>query len=541
MAQLTIGLDLGAQNVKRVRLKSSFRSVEIEDFSSVEIPDDDRPYTERLTEALNQLNNRNESDLSATALPGDVATVRTLQLPFTDNKRIQQTVGFELEAQIPFSLDEVVFDYLKLHKSQEGTRLLTALCRKDQMEHWLEAIKSSGLDPRLVGADCLSYSSLAEYLPTDEPEEEGDEGQETTQKQTAAIVDVGHKRTSVCIMGPDGVEFGRTLSGGGAQITARLAQEFDLDEQEAEEGKRRAGFIETDRMPADNPQQKKVSDAVRKFADSLVRDLRQTFTTHQTISQNRTSKVWLCGGGASIENLDVYLSEQLDMEVQFLRPEHFSLDGIEKLQENSGDEVSLTWVKALGLALHAHLGGRHGWLNLRKGEFSFKGDFTAMRGKIVQLVASVMILLLLAIGSAMVHYFSLKSADKAIDTKIRETTKAILGKSYDNLETALAIINEKIGPSGAGVLPRMTALDILYEVHHRIPKDLNIRLKDINISPTRIRLDGFTDSFESVEKIKSSLEKSKCFSEVKTGRTRKTKKSEEVEFEVTIVNNGKDC
>ena len=48
-----------------------------------------------------------------------------------------------------------------------------------------------------------------------------------------AIVDIGHRLTSVCVLGPQGVEFGRTLSGGGADMTARLAAAFKVDRSEA--------------------------------------------------------------------------------------------------------------------------------------------------------------------------------------------------------------------------------------------------------------------------------------------------------------------
>ncbi len=474
MAQLTVGLDLGNQTLRRVRLKSSFRSVEVVDYTQIALPQDERPYPERFLEAIEQLGiTGGQSDLLATALPGNVVSVRTLQLPFADNKRISQTIGFELESLIPFSLDEVVFDYFKLARTGDGARLLTALCQIEQMERWLATFQAAGIDPRLVGADCLAYSSLAEYLPPPEDPEDGGR---------SAVVDIGHKLTSVCVLGPEGVEFGRTLSGGGHDV--------------------------------------------------LVRELRQTLATHHTLAEEPVTRIWLCGGGSAVDSLDRHLAEELNLQVEHLRPEHVDLEGIERLGDDQG---AVTWAKALGLALHAHQGGRRGWLNLRRGPFSFKGDFAAARGKVLHVVVALLILAFLGVGHALVSYFSLRSTEKALDERIRETTRAILGKPYDNIEKARAIIREKISPD-SNPLPSVTALDSLFEIHNRIPAEIKIRMRDINISPKRIRVEGFTDGFESVEKIKSAIEGNECFEEVRTGKTRKTKDETEVEFELTIVN-----
>lgn len=539
MAQLTVGLDLGNESLKRVRLKSSFRSVEVVDYTRVELPQDDRLVTERMAEALGKLQGDDPtSDLLATALPGDVVTVRTIQLPFSDSKRIQQTIGFELEGQIPFSLDKVVYDYLRLAKTPEGTRMLAAICQIEQLERWLTALKSSGRDPRLLGADCLAYASLAEYLPTTRVASDDEEDQEPNPGRVA-IVDIGHRLTSVCVLGPGGVEFGRTLSGGGADMTARLAEAFKVDPGEAATGKRQGVSLETESQPAMDPEQVMISDALRASVDVVVRELRQTLATHRSVAGAPVDKVWLCGGGAAVRNLDTYLAEELGVEVEYLRPDHLDLEGIDKLCAADDPECGVSWVKALGLALHAHQGGRRGWLNLRRGPFAFKGDFTAMRGKVLQVAAALIILALLAVGNALVHYFSMRATDQTLDDRIKETTQAILGKPYENVDKALAIINEKINPEETATLPQATALDGLFEVHDRIPKELKVRFKDINISPARIRVEGYTDTFDSVEKIKAAIQKYECFTEVKTGRTRRTRNDDEVEFELTIVNDEK--
>ncbi len=524
MAQLTVGLDLGYESIKRVRLRSSFRTVEVVDFTRIPLSDDERPRPERVAEALKRLEGGDRaSDLVATALPGDDVAIHVISLPFSDRKRINQTIGLELESQIPFSLDQVVFDYLQTGQTDAGgSRLLLAFCQIESMAHWLEVYDSANLDPRLVGPDCLAYSSLVESLSP------------PGENEALAVVDIGHRLTSLCIIGTGGVEFARTISGGGLDVTNRLAEAFKVNLEKAEAGKHRSGFIESDGRTATTPEQALVSDAVKRATASLVRELRQTFSTHQSMAKRPVKKIWLCGGGSSVENLDWYLSGELDVEVERIRTEHFDLPGMQHLEDGDEDREGKTWVKALGLALHAHQGGRRGFLNLRKGPFSHRGDMEIVRGKLMHVAVALLILVFLAIGYAVTSYLSLSSAENTLNKRMKETTMAIIGREEKDPEVAISIIKEKLSPEGE-LLPRHTALDVLREIHKRIPDDLQLKTKYIKISPKKIQIGGLTDSFGSAEKIRASLAEYECFNEVRTGKTRKTKEEDKVEFELTIV------
>ncbi len=521
MAQMTVGLDLGHESIKRVRLRSSFRTVEVVDFSVVPVPQDDRPRQARLAEALSQLDSGGHGDLLATALPGNEVSIRPLTLPFSDRKRIAQTIGFELESLIPFPLDKVVFEYLVAGDAVEGgSRLLVAVCQTELLSGWLDTLGQSGIDPRLIGPESLSYSSLFDMLPgSDDPD------------TSVAVLDIGQRLSSLCIMGPAGVEFARTLSGGGHEVTSQLAEAFKVEHARAEDGKRKGAFVEGAGKTAATPEQVLISDAVRRATATLIRELRQTLSAHQALTRRRVSRIWLCGGGATIRNLDGYLSEELGLEAQVIRAEHFELPGMEHLQDESGSASG--WVKSLGLALQAHQGGRRGFLNLRKGPFAFKGDFAVMRGKVVHLVAATLITIFLAIGLATTRYLSLSSTEKALNTRMKEVTQAILGKPYDDLEVAMSIMEEKISPE-TNPLPQVSAVDVLREMHKRIPEKTKLRMKDMSISPKRIQLTAFTDSFEAVEKIRTALEKYNCFKKIQTGKTQKTADGSEVEFRFTI-------
>jgi general secretion pathway protein L len=98
-------------------------------------------------------------DEVVSVLPGDAVTHRILELPFSDRKRLEQTVPFELESHLPFELDETVIDFQVLHTNADGTsHVLAVSAPKTVVREHLATLAAAGIDPRLV--DLGSLASL---------------------------------------------------------------------------------------------------------------------------------------------------------------------------------------------------------------------------------------------------------------------------------------------------------------------------------------------------------------------------------------------
>ena len=154
MAETIIGLDLGYSGVKAVLLAR--RLVGFEWIKSVKM---DWPEEVKATDWVDWLdgsvgpgNEANPSqevpefvvrtvtevwtELSAgrgqvvVSVPASLCSIRTLSLPFSDERRLSQVVPYEVESQLPYPLDEVVIDYQILHMKEGRSRLLIAAVRK---------------------------------------------------------------------------------------------------------------------------------------------------------------------------------------------------------------------------------------------------------------------------------------------------------------------------------------------------------------------------------------------------------------------------
>ena len=88
-------------------------------------------------------------DEVVSALPGDAVTHRILELPFSDRKRLDQTVPFELESHLPFELEETVIDFQVLDTGADGaSHVLAVSAPKTAVREHLAMLAAAGIDPR---------------------------------------------------------------------------------------------------------------------------------------------------------------------------------------------------------------------------------------------------------------------------------------------------------------------------------------------------------------------------------------------------------
>ncbi len=124
--QAVWGLDLGRCSLKAIKLRpTSDDTVEIVAHDIVEHakilsqPDADR--NELIASALEKFLSRNDvsKDFVVVGVPGQHTLARFTKLPPVAPKRIPDIVRYEADQQIPFDMDEVIWDFQTFQ--QEGS------------------------------------------------------------------------------------------------------------------------------------------------------------------------------------------------------------------------------------------------------------------------------------------------------------------------------------------------------------------------------------------------------------------------------------
>ncbi len=156
MALRILGIDLGTHAVKVAELRSSFRSLELVSLQRARVASADPYRGATLDEQLAALASLGQGgprpDVVVVSLPGAGAATHRLSFPFADPRRLEQTLGFEVEGQILFDLADVRYDYEVLsQRSGRGnlparTEVLVGVIRREIVSALLTGLNAQGLD-----------------------------------------------------------------------------------------------------------------------------------------------------------------------------------------------------------------------------------------------------------------------------------------------------------------------------------------------------------------------------------------------------------
>jgi general secretion pathway protein L len=510
-----LGLDLGSHAVKGLLLDTSTRGAAVKAFVEVRrAAEGDRQ--ESLRQAVRALLEHQElsnPDQVVVALPGPTLATHQLALPFTDPKRIEATIPFEVESQIPFDLGEAIYDYqIATQVKDKGSELLVGVVRREELATLMGLLNEVGVDPRVVTHPGITYQNMLLQQGVDE--------------ETVAIVDIGHERTTLAIGRPGmGVEFARTFSGGGLNLSRALAAEFQTPLQEAHHWKETHGALAS-AAQAQGPDGERAAAAFVRGLQPVLRELRPSFKSFTARTRRQVTAVLVCGGTARMPGLAEQLTRDLGIPAKVV-----TLPQEAAAIVPAGSQPLAAQAYSLALRGQAS-GAKAPRFNLRRGEFAFKGDYDYLKDKMGLLASFAVTLLLLLIASGVVRNSVLARREAQVDKVLCDVTQRILGSCEKNYDIALNRLKGVESPAAA--LPKLSAVNLLAELTQRVPADVAVTFDRIDIDLERISVRGVTDSSKQIDTIAAALRGHRCFKEVKEGKVEKTREGNKVSFRLDI-------
>lgn len=509
MKQKILGIDIGSYSVKIALLSRSLRHFELERYYEQTIVQGGRLSREEATASvLKNLVEKNElvADVIAVSLPAHQVSCRVIDLPFTNTKKIEQTIDFELEGHVPLPLEDMLVDYHILSIEENRSTVLAAYLPRSRFVKYLDMLQMAGIDPKYIGIDSIDLTNIAQVAMV-------------PQEAVYALVDVGHEKTNVCIMEGLRPRYVRSISLGGMHFTRAVQKAFRLSLEKAESLK-----IERGRVAAREEGLDQISRHCQKVAEELVIALRQTYLGFKQIYPSLDwSSLYLTGGGSRMAGIADLLSYALHLNVAPLDPIEFIPHHLEQ-PDLCRDVIA----PSLSQTLRVIFSNRAVKINFRRGEFTYKRDIKALGGEIKQLGAWFGVVIVLGMSHFLLSYYSLNSQIKKADSQVVESALKALpelkGQKKKKAKELVTLIDNKTseiqsqlsafksGPSEA------RALALLLELSKRMPpkEEVKIDVDDFSFTGDHIRIDGRTVSFEAVDKIKNSLSQSPQFKNVTT-------------------------
>ncbi|MBY0518015.1 MAG: pilus assembly protein PilM [Bacteriovoracaceae bacterium] len=334
-------------------------------------------------------------------------TTRFLTLPIKNRKKAELMIPFQLEEDIPYSLQDSHYSYtIETAKSQ--TLALVALTRDSEFASFYNQLDTWSSPPSVITSEPSvmdAFYSLNQVAGS------------------FCVLDIGHRSTKAYFFYNSKLIATHVSYVGGRHIDEMIAQTYGIDATEAVIYKHQNAFVLTSgQMNEVDDNQKEFARLMEQAFKPLINDFHRWDLGFRVTHGMKLSQVFLCGGTSNIKNMANFLTEKFAVKCSLLE----SFEGVEtsKIDLNPKSRARFTMVNMMALSLKAK--GR--LINLLSGRYAqaARGDLP-LHTLAFLTARSTAVTLVLLIALSIQNYIT-KLDIKAVNNKITSTAKnPILG------------------------------------------------------------------------------------------------------------------
>jgi type IV pilus assembly protein PilM len=382
---------------------------------------------------------------------------RFVRLPSVEEEKIDRIIAFEAQQNVPFPIDEVVWDYQLVGGGpEEQLQVVLVAIKADLLEGMNAAVEAAGLRPVVIGVATMALYNAFRYNYSDVTE-------------PSLLVDIGARTTNLLFIEP-GKIFSRSVPIGGSAITTALAKEFNEPFVAAEQRKKENGFVSLGGIYADPSDQDvaRMSKIIRSTMTRLHAEIMRSISHYRTQQQGRApARIYLCGGSSGMPYMREFFQEKLQVSIDFFNPVRNVAIANEANARHIAQSAHLLG-EVVGLALRA-VASCPMELNLRPARVIRAHEVERRRPFLIGTAVCVIAALL---GWSLFYLHAagiLRATKQQVDAKV-ETLRVLQGKldgirkdatSLDNL--ALPLLN--------AVKARSFWPQLLEDLNARLPKE----------------------------------------------------------------------
>lgn len=351
-AQHVWGIEIGQSSLKALRCHLEGSQVVTDAFDYIEYPKIlSQPEAEPeklIAEALEQFLSRNETKgcKVAVSVPGQSGLAKFFKPPPMDAKKIPDIVKYEAKQQIPYDLNEVIWDYQRMPGAliEEGFAFEAEVglfaMKRDAVYRALKPLRTSGLEIDLVQLaplaiyNMIAYDRFEERLANDTFDAEAP-------PNSTVVLAMGTDSTDLIVTNGFRV-WQRSMPLGGNHFTRQLTKDLKLTFAKAEHLKKNA-------MAADDP--KLVFQAMKPVFNDMVTEVQRSVSFYKSLNKKADlSGMVLLGNSTKLPGLQPFLNKNLGYDVEICDT-FKKLEGGEVINSPAFKEHQLAFGVVYGLCL----------------------------------------------------------------------------------------------------------------------------------------------------------------------------------------------
>ena len=481
MSRKILAIDIRDYSLSAVLLSSSLREHRVDDVIHLPFagPDDAERSLSSALQTLIEKIDLTGSDWVA-SIPANQFTFRNLKIPFSNSKKIRMVLPFELEPTLPQAVEDLVIDFHILNGAPSGdqTELIAAAIEKNRLSPYIDALASIKVDPEKV-----TISGLPTALCL---------ANQTQQEEDQLFIEIDTDYATLFIL------VGSHL---------KLIRSFPL--------------------PEPSPSKAKM----------LCIQIQQTLAAFQESSglNFQPLEITVSGYGLDEGHMAAEISSALNIPVK-------AAALAERLSIPVGNDTQSPLVpaqmdNALALALMEVEGYES--LNFHKGQFAaqkFLSKYKSSLKKTAILAAAVLVLMFFNLA---LETYTLNRRVSRIDSQMAQIFKATFPEiktvryPYQEMQAKMREMNRN-DLLQAETGPHIRSIDILNSISEKIPETIAVNFTRLVIQPENVLISGTTNTFNSVDDIKSRLEQIQYFQKVTISSANIDRSGNEVQFMLKV-------
>lgn len=391
------------------------------------------------------------------AIASQAVFTRFVKLPSVGESQVDQIVTFEAQQNVPYPINEVVWDYQLVEGNDPSqVEVVIVAIKSDLLDEINTSVEEAGLKTALVDVAPMAVYNAFRYNYAD-------------LEGCSLIVDLGGRTTNLIFIEPHKI-FSRSISTGGNSITAAIAKDLDESFGAAEERKKKDGFVSLGGAYAepDDPEVGRVSKVIRNTMTRLHAEISRSISFYRSQQGGgQPQRVFLAGGSASLPYMREFFQEKFSMPVEFFNPlrnvtvaPSLDLEDIGRQAHTMGEMV--------GLALRG-ISACPMELNLRPPSVVRRHEMASRTPAMV--LAGVCLLLTLA---AFYLYYDRAATATLAATEIVAEKVGVLKP----IEAKMNAISAAVKEQGITATPLLQAVrerdywaEVISDINARLPKD----------------------------------------------------------------------
>ena len=300
-----VGLDIGSGSIKMADLSTRRGRILVKNMAIMEVPQgavEDGIIADEalLADTLRRLAAKNgfAGGAVAAALGGRSLFIREVMFPMMSNKEMRQAIRWDLEKYVPFSPDQLYFDFWIVGPgaTEVVVRVLLVAVPKNVVDSMVRVIALAGLKLEAIDIEPLA---IQRTLP---------------EVANCMLIDSGAAISQVTLFQNSSPVFTRNIPIGGNQFTETVMEGMTMGREEAEMVKQRSVALLLGKDGMANPEI--LQRQMDRMVSELAGEVRRTLEYYQIQNRNVSiSKVFITGGGAKLEQLPEKLSAILELPV----------------------------------------------------------------------------------------------------------------------------------------------------------------------------------------------------------------------------------